>query len=82
MVYRTFKQWRKRGKVVRSGCRATARTRDGEALFSNHQVVDDYNRRPQTVRIVETTRTVDHYNGHYGRDDYHSHTFTRSEEGW
>lgn len=38
MVYRTVKGWNLRGKRIKTGQRASARTNSGEALFSSRQV--------------------------------------------
>ncbi|QQK87951.1 hypothetical protein pSalSNUABM01_082 [Salmonella phage pSal-SNUABM-01] len=38
MVYRSLKDWNKKGKMVKKGERASARSTDGTALFSNEQV--------------------------------------------
>lgn len=38
MQYRSFEDWLKKGKVVKKGERASARTSEGLALFSSDQV--------------------------------------------
>lgn len=38
MVYRSLKDWNKKGKMVKKGERASARSSDGTALFSSSQV--------------------------------------------
>ena len=38
MVYRSLKDWNKKGKMVKKGERASARSSDGVALFSGSQV--------------------------------------------
>lgn len=38
MVYRSLKDWNSKGKMVKKGERASARSSDGVALFSNEQV--------------------------------------------
>lgn len=45
MVYRTLKDWNKRGKMVKAGSRATAWTNCGDGLFSQHQV-KDFEKKP------------------------------------
>lgn len=40
MQYRTFKEWAKRGKVVKKGEKSSARTTEGIHLFSSSQVKD------------------------------------------
>ena len=69
MVYRSLKDWNKKGKMVKKGERASARSSDGVALFSGSQVKNFP--EPARVSVKSTYRrpTVEHRRAFHS-DDY------------
>lgn len=69
MVYRSLKDWNRKGKMVKKGERATARSSDGVALFSSSQV----KKFPEPSRtVVRSSYRRPEYRGGYS-DGYHDH---------
>lgn len=78
MIYRSYSDWRKAGKTVIKGEKASGRTITGEALFSEQQVT----KLTTSISTSTSTNTANKrstysfatdyegFNGHYHSEDY------------
>lgn len=74
MVYRSYKDWRLAGFIVVKGEKSSARTNNGEALFSDSQVTKLSVGTSKCMQNKHSSGGIafcsEGFNGHYYNEDY------------